>query len=372
MGWIIKAGAGLLVMSGGYVWTVGQSGLNNTNQNLCDLVNSLAPYTFEGCKVQLWIVGLWALLCVAAAVYLGALAVRWLIGSLRPVPVATGAAQAGPIPSAAPLSANDETRNQRLLLRKEIQLLEQQSRAAEIAATNRPPNVSNDLIPLVTAIKRFGDAVPDTFSSYMVEANNRSLDKLMRLRAYRIWRLVPLQVKRRDSEQFKPLGFEERGTSLHFENGKASIQEAREEVSEDITIKESDLSAAIERAPTVPPGPDLVSLHEAVRALYDGARNNLVVAMTTTRKTEDEKLEWLAILLWGKVPLQVRFQISNIYEPLFKERQRGRRLVFRNGVALLLGADDPEQIESQNIALLRRDLDKAIAHFESDGRHPVS
>ena len=84
-GRLLKAGAGLLVVSGGYTWTVGQSGLNQTNQNLCDLVNSLSPYSFEGCKVQLWIVGLWGLLCVAAFVYLAWAAVGFFRRKWSPV-----------------------------------------------------------------------------------------------------------------------------------------------------------------------------------------------------------------------------------------------------------------------------------------------
>lgn len=79
MGWITRTGAGLLVLSGGYIWTVGQSGLSTTNQNLCELVNSLSPVTFEGCKVQLWIAGLWVALSVAAGIYLVALTLIWVV-----------------------------------------------------------------------------------------------------------------------------------------------------------------------------------------------------------------------------------------------------------------------------------------------------
>jgi hypothetical protein len=37
MRWTIRILSGLVVMTFGYVWTVGQSGLTGVNQNLCDL-----------------------------------------------------------------------------------------------------------------------------------------------------------------------------------------------------------------------------------------------------------------------------------------------------------------------------------------------
>jgi len=89
-------------MSGGYVWTVGQSGLSTTNQNLCDLVNSLSPWAIGGCRVQLWIAWLWCVLAAAAAIYLLGAAFMSIRRSLRARRRTTAV-----IPSAAPtITAN--------------------------------------------------------------------------------------------------------------------------------------------------------------------------------------------------------------------------------------------------------------------------
>jgi hypothetical protein len=83
LGRLFKIGAGLLAMSGIYIGTVGQSGLNTTNQNLCDLVNSLSPYTFEGCKIQVWIATLWGVLAAVALVYLVFVGIWGIVRLLR-------------------------------------------------------------------------------------------------------------------------------------------------------------------------------------------------------------------------------------------------------------------------------------------------
>lgn len=80
---LIKIGAVLLAMSGGYVWTVGQSGLKTTNQNLCDLVNSLSPWPLEGCKVQVWVATLWIALAAIATLCLASAGLLWIWRRIR-------------------------------------------------------------------------------------------------------------------------------------------------------------------------------------------------------------------------------------------------------------------------------------------------
>lgn len=111
----------------------------------------------------------------------------------------------------------------------------------------------------------------------------------------------------------------------------------------------------------------LVPLQEAVKELFDEARKNVVIGMTVTRKTEDEKCDWLASVLWGKVPLQVRFQISNKFEPLTKAQQRERYVRFRGGKpALFYDYMGVEQVAAREIAVLRSDLDRAIGQFKEE------
>jgi hypothetical protein len=232
------------------------------------------------------------------------------------------------------------------------------------------PVCDDRFVPLATAVKRFGDAVPDVFESYVNEATHadKSVDGQMSGRAYRMWRIVPLQVKYQDSEQYKPLRFEGREmASLEFRNGSPVIVGRRDIESVDIAIKESDLETALARAPSTPPGGDLVSLQDAVKELYDGARNNVVIAMAVARKTEDEKLQWLAHQLWKEAPLRVRFAISNTYEPLDNAKQGDRRLVVKGGVPLLIYGPK-EQVASRDIAILRTDLAIAIERLRAAGR----
>ena len=107
-----------------------------------------------------------------------------------------------------------------------------------------------------------------------------------------------------------------------------------------------------------------VPLAAALRALYDGAKSNAVIGMTVTRESEDKKLDWLASVLWGKVPLQVKYKISNRYEPLPKEEQRGQYIRFSDGQPKLLYEHiGIEEVASTDIAVLRSDIAKAIAIF---------
>lgn len=64
------AATGLAALSVGYTWTVGQSGLASTNRNLCDLWQSLGFWKYDACEFQYWLLVLWALLSIAAAIYL--------------------------------------------------------------------------------------------------------------------------------------------------------------------------------------------------------------------------------------------------------------------------------------------------------------
>lgn len=49
-----------LAMSGGFTWTVGQSGLKQTNTNLCELWASLPLPSYSGCEFQYGLVLAWA------------------------------------------------------------------------------------------------------------------------------------------------------------------------------------------------------------------------------------------------------------------------------------------------------------------------
>jgi hypothetical protein len=108
-----------------------------------------------------------------------------------------------------------------------------------------------------------------------------------------------------------------------------------------------------------------VPLGEALRELYDATKSNPAIGVVITRKTEDLKFDWLASILWGKAPLQVKYKISNRYEALPKEEQRGRYVRFHNGQhALVYDHQGKEEIASTDIAVLRSDLAKAIAYFQ--------
>jgi hypothetical protein len=113
----------------------------------------------------------------------------------------------------------------------------------------------------------------------------------------------------------------------------------------------------------------LVPLQEALKELFDKARNSIVIRMTPVMDaSEDERLSWLATALWGKVPFQVRLLISNNFEPLPHTLQKGRRVTFKNGKPLLMSADrrtNEEHVESREISILRSDLDRAIELFRA-------
>ncbi len=61
---------GLLAVTLGFTWTVGQSGLEQTNRNLCDLWRSVAPLRYESCEFQYVLVTIWFLAALAGGLRL--------------------------------------------------------------------------------------------------------------------------------------------------------------------------------------------------------------------------------------------------------------------------------------------------------------
>src|SRR6202048_3709354 len=69
MRWTIRILSGLVVMTFGYVWTVGQSGLTGVNQNLCDLwTDTFGPLL--SCHFNILGLYLWAAGAATAAIFL--------------------------------------------------------------------------------------------------------------------------------------------------------------------------------------------------------------------------------------------------------------------------------------------------------------
>jgi flagellar biosynthesis chaperone FliJ len=62
--------AAAIAVSLGFVWTVGQSGLQQTNRNLCELWASLPLWRYEQCEFQNILVLLWLAAAITAAMYL--------------------------------------------------------------------------------------------------------------------------------------------------------------------------------------------------------------------------------------------------------------------------------------------------------------
>ena len=59
-----------VAVSGGFTWTVGQSGLTQTNKNLCELWASLPLPSYERCEFQNVLVIAWGIVSLVAAVWL--------------------------------------------------------------------------------------------------------------------------------------------------------------------------------------------------------------------------------------------------------------------------------------------------------------
>lgn len=70
--------SGLLVVTFGFTWTVGQAGLEATNKNLCDLMSAVWFEPVTDCSFPTWIIWLWGLGAVAALVFLIVDAVRFV------------------------------------------------------------------------------------------------------------------------------------------------------------------------------------------------------------------------------------------------------------------------------------------------------
>jgi hypothetical protein len=62
--------AAALAVSLGFVWTVGQSGLQQTNRNLCELWSSLPLPAYKSCEFQNVLVNAWLGLAVLGAVWI--------------------------------------------------------------------------------------------------------------------------------------------------------------------------------------------------------------------------------------------------------------------------------------------------------------
>lgn len=82
-GWLRFGFVALAGVSLGYSWTVGQSGLETTNKNLCDLARSVSGAALGHCEVEHWIVGLWIVFTVVAASYLLYETFRFILAKSR-------------------------------------------------------------------------------------------------------------------------------------------------------------------------------------------------------------------------------------------------------------------------------------------------
>jgi hypothetical protein len=67
-----------LAVSGGFTWTVGQSGLQKTNQNLCELWASLPLPRYESCEFQYVLVGAWGLVAALGLLWIAVELFRYL------------------------------------------------------------------------------------------------------------------------------------------------------------------------------------------------------------------------------------------------------------------------------------------------------
>ncbi len=86
----------VLLVTGGFTWTVGQAGLDATNRNLCELVSSISPWPVTNCHVANWLVGLWGFGAVCAFLFLAIDAYRWLRKRAKPE---TGTGQQTDLPA---------------------------------------------------------------------------------------------------------------------------------------------------------------------------------------------------------------------------------------------------------------------------------
>lgn len=82
--WTLRILSGLCVLTFSYVWTVGQTGLNATNKNLCELWNAVWPWPWQDCTFHTAILVLWAVGAVVSIVFLITEFVRWLVARATP------------------------------------------------------------------------------------------------------------------------------------------------------------------------------------------------------------------------------------------------------------------------------------------------
>jgi len=76
--WIARIfAAGLVAMTGGYIALVGQTGLNPTNHNLCDLYKSVTGLPYVSCKFEFLILTIWKYAAIIAFLYLLFEVFRW-------------------------------------------------------------------------------------------------------------------------------------------------------------------------------------------------------------------------------------------------------------------------------------------------------
>jgi len=61
MRWSLRILSGLTIMTAPYIWTVGQTGLESANRNLCDLLSTASPWPLPSCKFHMTYLGLWVI-----------------------------------------------------------------------------------------------------------------------------------------------------------------------------------------------------------------------------------------------------------------------------------------------------------------------
>jgi hypothetical protein len=70
MRWLLRLSIlAACTVSAGFVWTVGQSGLAETNRHLCELWASLPLLEYQNCQFQYLLVYLWAFVAILATLW---------------------------------------------------------------------------------------------------------------------------------------------------------------------------------------------------------------------------------------------------------------------------------------------------------------
>jgi hypothetical protein len=84
MRWMLRALSALCVVTFGYVWTVGQTGLDTTNKNLCELWNAIWLQPWLNCNFHTHILVLWGAFALVSALFLLTELARWLLRLAAP------------------------------------------------------------------------------------------------------------------------------------------------------------------------------------------------------------------------------------------------------------------------------------------------